>query len=54
VTRFDATRPGYIAVMRFGNVEIRPLGGGLGCLGMILFSIVASVLGTIILNLLLR
>ena len=40
--------------MRFRNVEIRPLGGGIGCLGMILFSILASVIGTILLNLLLR
>jgi hypothetical protein len=36
--------------MRFGNVEIRPLGGGLGCLFMVLFSVVLTVL----LNLLLR
>lgn len=40
--------------MRFGNFEVRPLGGGLGCLAMILFSIIASVIGTILLNLLLR
>ena len=40
--------------MRFGNFEVRPLGGGVGCLGMILFSILASVIGTILLNLLLR
>ncbi|HYF46686.1 MAG TPA: hypothetical protein VD926_10790 [Acidimicrobiales bacterium] len=38
--------------MRFGNVEVRPLGGGAGCLGMILFSVVASVLLTVVLNLL--
>ncbi len=39
--------------MRFGrNVEVRPLGGGAGCLGMILFSVLASLLLTIILNLL--
>ena len=31
--------------MRLGrNVEVRPLGGGLGCLAMIVVSIVASVL----------
>jgi hypothetical protein len=36
-----------------GNVEIRPLGGGAGCMGMLLFSIIASVLLTIIVNLLL-
>lgn len=40
--------------MRFGNVEIRPVGGGIGCLLMILFSVLASVIGTIALNLLLR
>ncbi len=39
--------------MRFGNVEIRPLGGGLGCLLMILFSLLASVVLTVLLNLLL-
>jgi hypothetical protein len=40
--------------MRFGNVEIKPLGGGLGCLLMILFSVVASVLLTMVVNLLLH
>jgi hypothetical protein len=40
--------------MRIGNVEIRPLGGGVGCLLMILVSIVLSVLLTIVVNLLLR
>ena len=40
--------------MRFGNVEIRPLGGGPGCLLMILFSVAVSVIGTILLNLLFR
>jgi hypothetical protein len=39
--------------MRFGNVEIRPLGGGFGCLIMLLVSIGLSVLGTILLNLIL-
>lgn len=29
--------------MRIGNVEIRPLGGGLGCLLMILISLLLSV-----------
>ncbi|SCG65944.1 hypothetical protein GA0070609_4092 [Micromonospora echinaurantiaca] len=37
--------------MRFGNVEIRPLGGGVGCLLMILFSLVASIVLTVLLNL---
>jgi hypothetical protein len=40
--------------MRFGSVEVRPLGGGLGCLGMILVSIVLSVLCTIGANVLIR
>jgi hypothetical protein len=41
--------------MRLGkNIEVRPLGGGAGCLGMILFSIVASVILTIVVNLLIR
>jgi hypothetical protein len=40
--------------MRFGNVEIRPLGGGLGCLLMILFSIVGSILLTILVNVAVR
>jgi hypothetical protein len=37
--------------MRFGNVEIRPLGGGIGCLTMLLLSVIASVVLTILLNL---
>ncbi|WP_128763526.1 hypothetical protein [Micromonospora sp. MW-13] len=40
-------------VMRIGNTEIRPLGGGLGCLLMILFSVLASIALTVLLNLLL-
>jgi hypothetical protein len=40
--------------MRIGGVEIRPLGGGAGCLLMILGSIVASVLLTLLLNRILR
>ena len=40
--------------MRLGrNIEVRPLGGGLGCLMMILVSIVASVLLTLFVNFLL-
>jgi hypothetical protein len=39
--------------VRFGNTEVRPLGGGVGCLAMLLFSLVASVVLTVILNLLL-
>ena len=37
--------------MRFGNVEIRPVGGGVGCLTMPLASVIASVVLTILLNL---
>ena len=36
------------------NVSIRPLGGATGCLVMVLFSIVASVLLTVVLNVVLR
>ena len=39
--------------MRFGNVEVRPLGGGIGCMTMLLISVVASVVLTLVLNLLL-
>lgn len=34
------------------NVEVRPLGGGLGCLVMLAISVIASVLLTVFLNLL--
>jgi hypothetical protein len=40
--------------MRVGNVDIRPLGGGPGCLLMILVSILLSVVLTVGLNLLIR
>jgi hypothetical protein len=40
--------------MRFGNVEVRPLGGGLGCLLMIIGSVLLSVLCTVGANLLIR
>ena len=40
--------------MRIGDTEIRPLGGGLGCLLMILGSVVLSVLLTLALNAFLR
>jgi hypothetical protein len=36
--------------MRFGDVEVRPLGGGLGCLAMLVFSLVASALLTALVN----
>jgi hypothetical protein len=40
--------------MRLGNIEVRPLGGGLGCLLMVLVSVIASVVLTVLVNLLLR
>jgi hypothetical protein len=40
--------------MRFGKVEVRPLGGSMGCLAMILFSILASVILTLLVNLIAR
>jgi hypothetical protein len=40
--------------MRIGNVEVRPAGGGLGCLLMILFSVVGSIVLTVLVNLVLR
>jgi hypothetical protein len=42
------------ATVRIGDVEVRPLGGGVGCLLMILCSVLASVVATVVLNLLLR
>jgi hypothetical protein len=39
--------------MTFGNAEVRSLGGGVGCLAMILLSVVLSVLLTLLVNLLL-
>jgi hypothetical protein len=44
---------GTNARMRIGNVEVRPLGGGAGCLLMILASIVLSLLLTFVVNVLL-
>ena len=40
--------------MRFGDVEVRPVGGGKGCLTMVLVSIAASVLLTLLLNMAIR
>ena len=40
--------------MRSGRVQIRPLGGWPGCLLMIVVSIGASVVLTVLVNLLLR
>lgn len=38
--------------MRFGRWEIQPLGGGVGCLMMILISVMASIALTVLLNVL--
>lgn len=42
--------------MRLGksDVEVRPLGGGTGCLSMLLMSLVASVALTVLVNILIR
>lgn len=40
--------------MRIGNAQVRPLGGGPGCLVMVLVSIGLSIVLTVILNLLIR
>lgn len=40
--------------MKMGRYDVQPLGGGAGCLGMLLVSIVASVLLTVIVNLIAR
>jgi hypothetical protein len=45
---------GEHATVRMGRYDVQPLGGGFGCLGMLLFSLLASVILTVILNLLLR
>jgi hypothetical protein len=34
--------------------QVRPLGGAPGCLGMLLFSVIASVALTVVLNVLVR
>ncbi len=32
------------------SVRVRPLGGGIGCLAMIVFSVLASILLSVLLN----
>ncbi|WP_421118625.1 hypothetical protein ACE2AJ_14815 [Aquihabitans daechungensis] len=39
---------------RRSSMQIRPAGGAAGCLGMIAFSIIASVLLTLIVNFVIR
>ena len=40
--------------MRIGRWDVRPLGGGWGCLAMIAISILASLLLTLLLNVCVR
>jgi hypothetical protein len=37
-----------------GGWEIRPLGGSMGCVAMLLISLVASIVLTVLVNLLIR
>jgi hypothetical protein len=39
--------------MRFGNTEVRFLGGPAGCLTMLVLSVLASIVLTVLLNVLL-
>ena len=53
--RFEADTQGQGHVVKLGrNVEVRPLGGAPGCRTMILVSVVASVVLTVLVNLLAR
>jgi hypothetical protein len=36
--------------MRIGRWDVRPLGGGWGCMTMIAFSLIASLVLTVLLN----
>jgi hypothetical protein len=40
--------------MRMGSWEVQPVGGSRGCAAMLLFSLIASVVLTIVLNVLVR
>lgn len=40
--------------MKLGNWDVRPLGGAWGCLAMVVVSIVASLVFTVVLNLAFR
>ncbi|REG01041.1 hypothetical protein DFJ67_7113 [Asanoa ferruginea] len=44
---------GYQTQMRLGNTEVRPLGGGIGCLLMIAISVIASIILTVVFNVIL-
>ena len=45
---FPAEGSGNGAAM--SPIQVRPLGGAAGCLGMILFSVIASVVLTLLVN----
>ena len=45
---------GSVLGMRMGPYDVRPVGGAAGCLVMIAVSVLASVLLTVLANLLLR
>lgn len=51
---YSPTRVAGTTVRVGRNVEVRSLGGGAGCLTMIVVSLLASVLLTVLLNLVLR
>ena len=40
--------------MRMGGMDVRPLGGGAGCLAMLVFSVLASIILTVVVNLIIR
>lgn len=40
--------------MKIGNTEVRAMGGGPGCLAMLVGSLVVSVVLTVLLNLIIR
>lgn len=52
--RSRSVATGYSLEMERERARIRPLGGGPGCLLMILVSVVASLVLTVLVNLLVR
>ena len=40
--------------MKLGRWQVEPLGGGIGCFTMVLLSVVASIVLTVLLNVLIR
>jgi len=49
----DAHRFGYTLTVRIGDWDVRPLGGAVGCLLMIVVSLLLSIALTVLVNLLL-